>query len=359
MKRSTAILAGLLLLQLAVLVMVRFDTSGDSAATRSRPVLGLKAGEIVRVEIAGKSSLTEKRVETVVLERKGDQWSLSSAGGYPVSAKRGGELASKLAALAAAAPVSTKKTHRAALEVGKDKFQRRVTLTLASGKTRVFFVGKSAGFKRAHVRLAGKDEIYAAKEINSWDLGTNASSWIDTTYLKLDRARMAAVTLKNAKGEIALVKAEGKWALKKAADASQPAGDVSKEPSKGDATKPSKGAQSSTTPTLDQSKVDGLMGTLAFLTLRDPVGNRIEASYGLDTPAAEVLIELAADPKSVAGDKKPLRYRLRVGALTKDGASRYAKRDGSAFVVTIDSSTADELVKKTLADLLPSKKKEE
>lgn len=87
MSRSNMILAVALVLQVAVLGFSRLGQK-ETGTARQRPLLGIKADQISRIEITGKSALDEKKQERVVLERRAGKWVVASGGGYPVSGKR-------------------------------------------------------------------------------------------------------------------------------------------------------------------------------------------------------------------------------------------------------------------------------
>lgn len=347
MGKLNRLLVALLVLQVAVFVLVKLWPQSNDVV-KPHAIFSFKAADVQGLEIADNGGFDGKK-NRVVLAKEQGKWLLKSGGDYPLLALKVDELLGKLVALKVESPVSTRAAHHRQLEVAKEHFQRDVTVKLGGGKKVRFWLGSSPGLKKVHLRLEGQQAVYAASPLASWDVGATASSWIDTTYFKVERDHIASFVLQNKHGKIGIKREGNSWV-----------------PVDGDGP-------------LDQTEVDSLVSTLSMVTMRAPVGRQVLAAQGLAQPQALLVVHTrkpnaaskptspnsqssssqpASAPTSLATTQPALQVaRLRIGAkVGKDGTAYYAQRDGSPFVVTIDSSTADALLGKKLGDLKPKPK---
>lgn len=330
MNKLNRILLGLLVLQVGVLGVAKLLGGDHRSASKTRKLFGeLKTDDVQSIKIGDQN-------KSLTLEKRGDGWVLAGSG-YPAKKSKVDELLGKLPGLTVTDPVVTKKAAHRALEVAADKFQRQITLELAKGTPNEFsfYLGSSPGIKKVHFRFANEDQVYVVSDLSTWDLGVNATDWVDAEYLKLERDKIVALTLNNKQGQIALSKVDGTWQLQ-----GMPAADKLKQP-----------------------EVDSLLSAASAVNLQEPVGQQLEPRFGLDQPLATltVVTETSAAPKTDAtsgadagAPAAPLRktYELKIGA--KDGDRYFAKSDQSTFVVKLATWTADTLVKKKPADLIES-----
>lgn len=342
MTKLNKALLGLLGLQVVVLVVLKLVSSSGPQMVKPKPIFDkLTSDAIAAIRISEDDKLVE-------LAKQGDKWVLANGGGYPVTESKVKELLGKLPGLEAARPIASSRQHHRALQVAKDDHQREVTLTLKDGKKIHFYLGSSPGIKKCHLRFVGKDDVYLVSGISAWDLGTSAGGWIDTQYLKLDKDKVVALSVTNEHGQIQLTKgSDGKWQL---ADA--PAGAKLKD-----------------------SAITSLVGSASAVHMKQPVGTKVEASFGLDTPKALVAVvteqqpeddKTAAkpdDPKPDTESAAPAPQALRKTHLLKIGGkideAYYAQHDGSKFVVQIAKWNADTFLDKKLSDLLAKEGEED
>ncbi len=318
MNRANRILLLLLAAQVVVLAGTRLISGRGRGPAKVHKLFEgrIDPKAVTRVSIAAADG------KTIVLERRGNDWVLASAGSYPALANKVSDLLSKWPELRAGAPVTDKPAHQRALEVHPESFQRRITFAQAGKPDLVVVMGNSAGLKDVHVRLADEARVYLVKDLSSYDAGTTPGDWVPTEYFKVDRDKVVSLTLRNAEGELKLKRgADKKWALEEAADES---------------------------PKLKESEVDALLSSATSVALQEPVGDRLEPRFGLDKPAAT--LTLVTDPK----EKSP--YVLQIGA--KEGDAYYAKSSTSRFVVRLGAWAAETFTKKKLADLEEKKKDE-
>lgn len=341
MGKLNRLLVVLLVVQVAVFALVKLWPQSNDVV-KPHAIFSFKAAAVQGLEIADNGGFDGKK-NRVVLAKKQGKWVLESGGDYPALAGKVDELLGKLVALKVESPVSTRAAHHRQLEVAKDHFQRDVTVKLGGGKKVHFWLGSSPGLKKVHLRLDGQQAVYAASPLASWDVGATASSWIDTSYFKVERDHIASFVLQNKHGKLGIKREGNSWV-----------------PIDGDGP-------------LDQTEVDSLVSTLSMITMRAPVGRQVLVAQGLAQPQALLVVHTrkpnaasqptsssqpASAPTSLATTQPaPQVAWLRIGAkVGKDGTAYYAQRDGSPFVVTIDSSTADALLGKKLGDLKPKAK---
>jgi hypothetical protein len=101
------------------------------------------------------------------------------------------------------------------LQVADSDYLRRVTLTTASGGETTIYLGSAPSYNATHVRVAGSDDAYLATNLTSWEFSASPSSWIDTTFVEVDRNKLVEVRITNPKGTVVLIEAsEGQWFVK-------------------------------------------------------------------------------------------------------------------------------------------------
>jgi hypothetical protein len=319
MTRLNRALLVLLALQVVALVALRLGGRGPERPKLRKLFAQLKPLDVTRLRVAG-----EDGKKSVLLEKQAGKWVLASGGGYPALENKVSELLGKLAAVQAGAPVSEKPDHHRALEVGKEGYQRELTVEPGpGGKPLRLYLGSSAGLKDVHLRVDGESTVYLVKDLSPWDAGTAAADWVSTDYFKAERDRIVALTVENAQGKLELTKGEGgKWTVAGLAEEAK----------------------------VKQSEVDSLLGVASAVALQEPVGTKLEAKHGLEKPSATLTVEVEEKKgEEKKGEVKRSRLVLRVGA--KEGEAYYAKSDGSPFVVKVGAWSVEPLLKKKAADL--------
>ena len=178
MKKWIAILSGLLLVQLVLALAVNL-TGDEYGAFESRE----KLLAFDRQALNGLRIEDEK--QHVRLQRQDGKWLLSEEEGFPADGQSVEGLLDKLAALDKGWPVATTGTAAKRFKVADAQFERKLTLLAGDESLAELYVGTSPGFRKAHVRPAGADEIFAVA-FNSWEASAKPDDWIDKDILKLD-----------------------------------------------------------------------------------------------------------------------------------------------------------------------------
>ncbi|MFH1130661.1 MAG: DUF4340 domain-containing protein [Pseudomonadota bacterium] len=310
------ILVVLLVCQVGILIAMRLSCTDHDKQIAKKIFADLQADQITKIDIE------DNEKKKIVLSKTDQGWVLSSSGDYPLRKDKAADFLAKLPALTATQPVSSKVAHHRALEVADADFQRRVSLTKKDGSSIQFYLGSSPGIKNVHLRLDKEDHVYLVNGLSSWDLGMTPSSWVDTEYFKVDREKLISLTLQNSNGEIQLTKGkEGKWEISGLSSGSN----------------------------LKDSEIDSFINSVTSVSLREPVGKKIEAGFGLEKPVA-VLTLITQEPtkENEPQELKQTTHMLSIGTKVDD--DYYAKSSSSDFVVRLASWTADSLLKKKISD---------
>ena len=341
MSRSQWILSGTLVVQAIVLVITAPWSNGTAA----------QASRVLLPELA---SFTPSRLEihesderSVVLGREGERWVLEGSDGFPADAAKVDKLLESLGEITVRRPVVSSGRYHGALKVTEDNHERRLKIweTPGSEPKLELLVGTSPNYRVSHVRLGGEDEVYEARGISPYDLGSEGRAWIDTGFVNVPFDEVTRFKLTNDHGSIELARDQGRWTLV------SPAARAGQE--------------------LDQAAVDSLVRSLTSLSFSDPAGPVSKPDYGLQSPAATVEISyrsggdssatpLALDeaqgaaapaPPAVEGTIEVLTLQ-RGGTLGDDTGKRYAARSGFDHAVVLSKYDADKLADEKLADLL-------
>jgi len=329
MKRYNQILTGILVIQIALSVVVFWP---ESAATGGEPLFpDLEAGDIVSLTItdADGNSIalaqlpsptspptlggTEGRQRGAGGEGRGD-WVLPDAGDYPAQADKVTPLLEKIAGLTTGRLVARTDASHRRLQVAPDDFVSRIQFETADGAKHVLYLGSSPSYGATHFRLDGQSETYLTSDVSTWDANSSAASWIDTSYVSLDKERLTRVTLENTNGTFVFIRDDaGEWAM---------AGlEASEE--------------------LASGKVTTLVNRATSVTLLRPLGTEEDAAYGLDDPLATVTLEM--------GDET---VTLQVGAQDADDSSYVVKSSASPYYVRVAEYNVKPLVENRRDDFL-------
>ncbi|MBN1402609.1 MAG: DUF4340 domain-containing protein, partial [Anaerolineae bacterium] len=259
LKRHNRILAGILILQIAVAVVVFWPRAAQGPA--SAPVFpGLDADQIVGLTIS------ESDGKQLALRKVAGDWVLPEADDYPANGTKIDPVIEKLVGLETGRLVARTMDSQRRLQVAPDDYVRRLELETADGQRWTVFLGSSPSYGATHFRLDGQSDIYLTDGVSTWELAATPSTWIDASYVDVPLADVRRFVLQNANGALVLTQdAEGAWSLEGLAE--------------GD--------------TLDQSKASTLVRRAASLRMDRPLGKGDAAAYGLTEPSAEAMLETA------------------------------------------------------------------
>ena len=65
----------------------------------------------------------------------------------------------------------------------------------------MLYLGGSGGADTVYARRAGEDNVYLGTGLNSWELSTQISTWVDSSYVSLAQDDVLAINVQNADGD--------------------------------------------------------------------------------------------------------------------------------------------------------------
>jgi hypothetical protein len=199
------------------------------------------------------------------------------------------------------------------LGVAGDDYERSLEIEVDDGSTYRFYIGSSPSFDVAHVRVEGEDEVYLTTGLSTQDAGTQATDWVNSTFVDLPHEEVTAFTVQNGQGTFEFSKEGEVWTMAGLAE-----GEI-----------------------LNENVVETLLNRAARVPLQVPLGTEEEAAYGLDDPNAMVTLETADET-----------HTLRVGAQAAEDNSYVVAWSGSPFYVRVGEFAVRDLVEKARDDLL-------
>jgi hypothetical protein len=326
MNRTQLYLAGLLLVQIVLILIFRSPFTGASTDYESRALLpALDAITPSQVEILGPDE------DSIKLTRRDGAWGIDDLGGFPADGAKIEKIESMLDDLKnirVRRPVVSSTRYHASFKVAADDHEARIRLWDESeGDPDVdLIVGSSPNFRTSHVRLAGEDVVYEARGVSPYDIRPAQSSWIDRELIDADETGVVGVVVSNEAGSFELVKQEGIWTV------SAPAHVEDAD--------------------LDQGKVDSLVRAAADIRLDDGTGPVDDAAHGLANPAATLVLRVQDAEGNLDETAAVREVTVRIGDHPEDDESkRYITRDGFGFTGTTWESSVRRLLEEKLEEL--------
>ena len=335
MNKTNKILLALLAAQ-AVLALITWTAVKDAPeVTKKSAFFDFKAEDVTRVEIVATQGDEEQ--EPVILEKDGDKWVLASADKYPVKDEPVTELLDKLTLIDVDAPIATTSANHVTLNVAKDAFDRKVTLT-AKGKSITVYMGRSAR-GNSQIRKDKDDDVYEAVGVSVWNINSRASHYVDTQYVLVEAEKAKKVTVTNAKGAINIVRDGDNWNIPGLVEGANAEPDT-------EAAEAVAEADSEEAPVekkLDKSGLKTFVQKFLDIKMSEPVGKKAEDSFGLKD-GAKVVVETEKDGK-------PHTVTLTIGAKD-DSSYRYVKSSDSEFIVKVANYGMEPATEKVASDFL-------
>ncbi len=318
MNRNHTTLAGLLVVQVALILLVRSPFSGGSSATRTRPLLPmLEALTLSQIELLGNE---ERRVKLV---KEAEGWKLADLGGFPADDERIDELIDDLRALTVRRPVVTSKRYHEAFKVAGDENRGRVRLwdNPAEDPSVELIMGSSSNYRAVHVRLEGQSEVYEVRDLAAYDVRADAAAWIEKDLVDVAESQLVSLSLTNDNGTFELTRQDDQWR----ADGSEQ--------------------------TLDADEVDSLVRAASSIQLAKPVGLKDASAHGFADPAATVTLRYRPLGEPETAETREIVVIIG-GKPEEDGSERYITRSDFGFTGTIWESSIKLLLDSELDDLL-------
>ena len=312
MKRHNLILAGILVLQIVLSVVV-FWPKPSASAEREPLFPDVEAGDIVALTI------TDADGNVVSVRQVGGDWVLPEADDYPASADKITPVREKIVGLETGRLVTRTDASHKRLQVASGDFSRRIDFETADGKEHTVYLGSSPSYGAVHFRVDGQSEVYLTNDINTYETSADVASWIEPAYPTAVAEDVTTMTLVNENGTFTFTKGgvdeavEGNWTMEGlAADE-----------------------------TLNETQVDALLRRATSVTIARPLGKEEKPSYRMDEPNAVVTLG--------AGDQT---VTLRVGAKDAADNTYVVSSSQSPYYVRVAEFNVMDLLEKTRDDFL-------
>ena len=206
--RLPMILAGVLGLQLVLVLLGALGSDDLGVTTGGEPLVELTPAEVDQIVISdAEKSITLYRESGESGQR--ERFRVAEAEGFPASQTEVERLLERIAELRPGFPVARTSGAAERFKVADDAFERRVVLRRDGSDLVELLVGTSPGLRQSHVRVDGSDDIYVA-ELPTFELSPASEDWVDTEALYRDPAKLAGVDVGDA---ISLRRVEGAWQL--------------------------------------------------------------------------------------------------------------------------------------------------
>lgn len=177
MNRFNQLLGTALAVQIVIAGGLYYGSQPPAADQIQMALLNTEKSQIDRIAIY------EGNGNTAVISKVDGRWLLPDYHQLPANQSKVLDILNTLETTKSGWPVATTESSRERFEVADNNFQKKVTLSQGDNEIQTLYLGTSPGFKQAHVRRAGEDEIYAVR-LNSYDLPPQHASWLDKNLLQ-------------------------------------------------------------------------------------------------------------------------------------------------------------------------------
>ncbi len=321
LNRSNMALAVLLLIQTALLGISAIGATRTVTAPTGPLLAGFSAAAVERITVA------DNLDNEVSLARSEEGWVLPNADDFPANAAKIEELLGKIADLNTGRLIASSSSSLARLEVGDDKFQRRLGLVTDSASESLY-LGGSGGVDAVYVRRGGDSQVYLGVGLNTWEAPTQVSMWIDTSYVNVPQEDILAITLNNDHGRFGFRRDGEAWVYAGLGEGE----------------------------TFDTTRMANILRNAASVRMTEPLGLEARDAYGLDDPAVTVEVlhrevleveSAAAETADEAADETEAEieyversYTLAIGAQ-QEGGDYALKSSAKDYYVLARQTAAD------------------
>lgn len=176
MNKTIKILSVLLAAQVALVAGLWLNDLGANEEAPIATLLDVDFKQVDNIVIEGDG-------KTAVLAKSAAGWALPEHGDLPATEDKVADFLDKLKGLKGGWPVATTGNAAERFEVGEANAQRRIILKKGDSQLGALLVGTSPGFRKVHVRLPGKPEIYAVT-FAQYDAPADSGDWLDKSLLR-------------------------------------------------------------------------------------------------------------------------------------------------------------------------------
>ena len=213
MNRRNTILGIVLIAQL-VLVIFLYN-SGSSEHKSEITLTDFEPENIISLTISDSYGSSTK------LQKQDGKWLIDPPENYPADKERVKSALKKLANLKSERLVSSSKGSHGRLRVGKENFNRLISLEDSGGNKYQIFLGTTQG-RGVYARKGGSDDVVFVNKLSSWEFATSPRSWWKTSMVDFTTDAVNRLELKNSKGIISIARdSNGRWVDKSGATLDQ------------------------------------------------------------------------------------------------------------------------------------------
>lgn len=199
LSRGNVLLLVVLLVQLVLLAISVATSSGGQARLIQPILIGMSAAEIDRL------GFSDDLGNEVTVARSEVGWALPDADDFPVDGDKVEGLLEKIASLDTRRLVATNPANFTRLEVDDEEFRRKIRLESENASAELI-LGGSGGADAVYVRRAGEDNVYLGVGLNSWELSTQISTWVDASYVNVAQDDVLEIRVENDEGQFTFVR---------------------------------------------------------------------------------------------------------------------------------------------------------
>ncbi len=199
LSRGNFLLLAVLLVQLVLLALSVATSSGGQARLIESILSDMSAAEIDRL------SFSDDQGNEVTVARSENGWALPDADDFPVDGDKVEGLLEKIANLDTRRLVATNPANFTRLQVSDEEFRRKVQLEREDASAELI-LGGSGGADTVYVRRAGEDDVYLGVGLNSWELSTQISNWVDAGYVSVAQDDVMEIVVDNNEGKFTFVR---------------------------------------------------------------------------------------------------------------------------------------------------------
>ena len=198
-----------------------------------------------------------------------------------------------------------------------------------AGASTVLFLGGSGGVDTVYVRRAEENDVYLGGGLNSWELSTQVSTWLDANYVNVPSDDVLAIAVRNPEKTFEFRRDGENWSYAGLSDGEE----------------------------FEDTKMPLILRNAASIRMLEPLGLEALETYELDDSQVSVEVvyrQLAEQDVAVADDtlddaaaegeeiEAPLEYRessytLTFGAELDDGDIVLKSSDAEYYVLVRDT----------------------
>ena len=189
MTRIIKLALSCLIIQIGLTALIYSSSRQTSQAQPNTTLLQFVPASIDSIELSERST-------HITLRKSGNGWIIDDDRALPADSQLIEAFLQKLASLKQGFAVATTAAATSRFFTAEDNAQHHLILKEGSTRQADLFIGSAAGFKKAHARKNGSNEIFAL-ELSSFELAANTDKWLDKHLLKIDEKEVTAVRFPN------------------------------------------------------------------------------------------------------------------------------------------------------------------